>query len=128
MVRKKQSFEKNKKRGNRERLIFILGLLFSLSFFLLQLAARRLQGFGEWYAVTIYPVLENSVGRFFGWFPFSAAELLLYGGLTLIFLYGILHLRQWKKILNRTFLLVSALLLVYTTNCGIGSNPVGQKL
>lgn len=123
-------FGENKRIWSGERLIFICGLLLFCTFILLQLAARNISGFGEWYAVTVYPILEGSVGRFFGLFPFSVSEFLLYGIISGFLVYGLSHLIQWKKILNRGFLLVAALLFVYTINCGINyyRHPFSQFL
>lgn len=123
-------FGENKRVRSGERLIFICGLLLFCAFLLLQMAARNISGFGEWYAVTIYPVLESSIGRFFGLLPFSAAEFLLYGIFAGFLIYGISHLNHWKKILNRGFLLIALLLFVYTANCGINyyRRPFSQFL
>ena len=57
-----------------------IGLL--MAAFLLQILARRLSGFGQWYAVTVYPILVRVIGGMFGLFPFSVAELGLYAFLV----------------------------------------------
>lgn len=119
MINEKRKFGKNKMVLGKEKIIFLLGLLFFSIFILLQLAARNISGFGEWYAVTIYPVLESSIGRFFGLFPFSVSELLLYGIIGGFLLYCVFHLSQWKKMINRAFFLTGLLMLLYTVNCGI---------
>lgn len=104
---------------NRERVIFTYGcILFGLSV-LLQALARKTSFFGPWYARTIYPFLTGSIGRFFGLFPFSASELLLYLLLFFSLFYGITRLTDWKWIVNRAFLLTAALFFLYTVNCGI---------
>lgn len=133
MIRKNCGFGRNKSRKkdkNREKLIF-LGSLFLLSaFLLLQFAARYVGGFGEWYGTNIYPLLTGSLGWFFGLFPFSVVEVLLYLVLLLFILYSMLHLRQWRKILNRTFFLITLLLFLFTINCGINyyRRPFSQFL
>lgn len=82
-------------------------------------AARRIPGFGQWYAVHIYPVWVNLWGRFFGMVPFSAAEFGLYGlGMFL----AVFAVRFWRRpafAASSCFLLASSLLLSYTLNCGI---------
>jgi len=101
---------------------------------LLQAAARSIPGFGQRYAVFVYPLLTGTAGRLFGILPFSVSELLLY-----LFLAGILVLlirsakRQltrsdgdagpWKRaagrVLGHAFFLISFLFFLYTINCGI---------
>lgn len=93
------------------------GLLFTAGG--LQLAARKLPSFGTWYAETVYPLLVGSVGRVFGWLPFSAAEFGIYGLIVLCVIYGILHIRDGWRLISRTLVLVGAIALVYTLNCGI---------
>lgn len=103
--------------------------LFSAAFFL-SLAARKIPGFAEWYAVTIYPVFVNTVGRLFSLLPFSAVEIGLYLLLaqTLFFFFrGLIRIFQKRRrILDFLLscgrkLLFSAglLLLIYTLTCGI---------
>ena len=38
---------------------------------ILQFAARKIPGFGQWYAVTIYPWIVGLYGRICGLVPFS---------------------------------------------------------
>ncbi len=44
----------------------------------LQLAARNIAGFGEWYGGNVYPLLVGTLGRLSGLFPFSVSEMGLY--------------------------------------------------
>lgn len=86
---------------------------------ILQVLARQVAGFGEWYAIHIYPVIVNVWGRICGIFPFSVMEI---GGylLVLAFLgYGILHRKEAGRILSRMIFILGALAFIYTTNCGI---------
>ena len=95
----------------------ILGLFASA--LALQLAARLLPGFGQWYAVSIYPLITGSLGRLAGLFPFSLSELGLY---ILILLIVISAFRFWRRpwiLLRRACLLASALLFLFTANCGV---------
>jgi hypothetical protein len=71
----------------------------------------------------------TTVGRFFGIFPFSVAEILLgliiIGGLVGLVLFVIFVIKR-KKIISKTVLwtscVASTLLLIYITNCGIMYN------
>ena len=54
----------------------ILPAALILSAVFLLCAARRLDGFAQWYSVTIYPLIVGSVGRLFGLLPFSLSEIL----------------------------------------------------
>lgn len=105
-----------------------MGILLSLSMGLLFLANQSKE-FSEWYASTIYPIFVGSIGRFFGVFPFSAAELLLYL-LILVFTVSVVRwliqvIRRiwgWKRTvscLGSWGVFASALLLIYTLLCGI---------
>ena len=38
----------------------------------------------QWYSEHIYPWIVSLIGRFFGIFPFSVAEFLLYAGILLL--------------------------------------------
>lgn len=83
----------------------------------------------QWYTEHIYPWIVSSVGRFFGIFPFSAAELLLYAGILLFvgslvrIIYRLIK-KKAKKIEGIRYLqrfVITALILatLYMTNCGI---------
>lgn len=96
-----------------------LGFILLAASIFLQMAARALPGFGQWYAVTIYPLLTEAAGRFFGFFPFSASELFLYLLLFLLVYYGIRLRRSWRRWLSGLFFLVSLLFFLYTAGCGI---------
>ena len=95
------------------------GMVFWLEAFLLQLAARQTPGFGQWYAVTVYPVLVKTMGRLFGLFPFSVSEiglyLLLLGGV----IYGLTHFRRPLMILKKFFLVSGVIAFLYTACCGV---------
>lgn len=97
---------------------------------LLQAVARSSEEFGSWYVSVIYPVIVNTLGRFFGWFPFSVAELLLYG-LTGTLIGGFWRFRRKKKnYLLFIFCLSSVLFFSYTVCCGINyfSRPFSAYL
>ena len=106
-------------KGRPFPLTVLLTLLFLGAALLLQLAARKVPGFGQWYAVTIYPLITGSLGRFMGIFPFSVTELGLY---LLIVLFVVSLVRSWRrplKILGRLLFGASLLFFLFTVNCGI---------
>ena len=81
--------------------------------------ARTFPVFAQWYSVTIYAGLKNTIARFSGLFPFSLSEAGLY--LLLAFcLYWILHsLKRPLLLFKNAFFLASLLFFIYTINCGI---------
>ena len=88
----------------------------------INLAARYTDGFAEWYALTIYPLLVGIFGRFFSIFPFSVVEILLYlliaaviVGIVRLFLHR-LTFRTAASFLGGT---ACVLLFTYTLGCGI---------
>lgn len=106
-------------KGRPFPLTVLLTLVFLGAALLLQLAARKVPGFGQWYAVTIYPLITGSLGRFMGIFPFSVTELGLY---LLIVLFVVSLVHSWRrplKILGRLLFGASLLFFLFTVNCGI---------
>ena len=106
-------------KGRPFPLAVLLTLVFLGAALLLQLAARKVPGFGQWYAVTIYPLITGSLGRFMGIFPFSVTELGLY---LLIVLFVVSLVRSWRsplKILGSLLFGASLLFFLFTVNCGI---------
>ncbi|MCL2070952.1 MAG: DUF3810 domain-containing protein [Oscillospiraceae bacterium] len=59
-----------KKRLIYSAVVLGLGIVFGI-------VSRLSVSFSEWYAVTVYPLIVGTAGRFFGIFPFSFAEVLL---------------------------------------------------
>ena len=74
------------------RNLFVGGGILLVPAGVLQFAARKIPGFGQWYAVTIYPWIVGIYGRICGLVPFSVVEMGLYG-LVLFFVY---HLYQGR--------------------------------
>ena len=118
--------KKNKRYGSQYLVAAGISLLLLTAVF--QLSARTLPGFGTWYAHHIYSWIVKSVGRLTGLLPFSVVEMGLYGLLCLLFLdvvrLSVAAIRaEHAKILTvtgrRWLLIVSALLFLYTVNCGI---------
>lgn len=113
MIEKKRFFT----REDRWYLIATVYLLVGAA--VLQVIARQIVGFGQWYATHLYPVIVNVWGRFCGFFPFSVIEI---GGyLTVLGLigYGIYHRKEAGRIISRMVFILGALAFIYTTNCGI---------
>lgn len=102
----------------QKRKLMAGGILLGLSL-VLQLAARNLSGFGEWYGTRIYPVLVWVIGGLSNFFPFSVVEISLYVFLLLGLVYGITHIRQPVKLVSTFVLVVGILAFSYTANCGI---------
>ena len=94
----------------------------------LQLLARNVSWFGEWYGVHIYPILVQVFGGFFGLFPFSVVELGMYVFAAGSLGYGGFWIwrgirRNFSQALRQigsgAFLLLGVLAFLYTINCGI---------
>jgi len=91
---------------------------------LLQVLARCVPGFGEWYAVSIYPILVGTLGRFYSIFPFSVTEFIIYLLVLLFVLGAIVGIISGKKKFVMKWLYgvsftISLLLFLYTIGCGI---------
>ena len=83
----------------------------------------------QWYSEHIYPWIVSLIGRFFGIFPFSVAEFLLYAGILLLIgslvriIYRLIKKKADKKeglrYLRRLGITALILAVLYMTNCGI---------
>ncbi len=107
-----------RRRNVNKRLVAASASMFSLSM-LFQILARKVPGFGDWYAKRIYPVMVGSVGRLSGIFPFALVELLAYLFLLSSIVYTVLYFRDGKKILIRAMFVVTGLFFLFTFQCGI---------
>lgn len=106
-------------RGNRGKFIWLLsGILFITAAALLA-AARKVPGFAEWYSEIIYPVLVGSMGRIFGWFPFSVVEMGLYAGIVWLIGTLVKNLRKPAVILRNYALTIAVLLFLYAACCSV---------
>lgn len=103
----------------QKRRYITAGAVLLLAAVCLQTAARRVPGFGQWYAVTIYPWIVGVYGRLCGFFPGSVVEIGLYVLVIAMLVYGIRHIREVGHILARLWFLLTLIAFVYTTNCGI---------
>ena len=98
---------------------FLAGAALLAAAMVLQLLARKVDGFATWYAHGIYAGIQRAVGGILGLFPFSVVEFGLYGLLILAAVYGIRFWREPLRVFSRTMCLVGGLLFLYTCNCGI---------
>lgn len=83
----------------------LCALFFAISCFLLFLS-KTVQGFGAWYASTIYPVLPNTLGRLFSPLPFSLFECLVCLGLLILCAFILLLVFAPWSVSGRRFLRV----------------------
>lgn len=99
----------------------ITGAVFLAAGMLLQLTARYFQGFAQWYATTIYPVIVAGIGRLAGVFPFSIAEIALY--ILIAVIIGLVvrafRKKQFYNLFANVFLLAAILFFLYCSNCGV---------
>lgn len=86
---------------------------------ILQTAARQVAGFGQWYAVSVYPVLVSLLGRFCSFFPFSVVEIGLYLLLAGICVFVYRQRRRPAEAARGLLTVGAGLFFLYTVNCGI---------
>lgn len=97
----------------------IVAAIMAVAAFGLQCAARGTPSFGTWYAETMYPIFVGTMGRITGVIPVSVVELGIYGSVIGGVLYIYLHFRETFRLFCSAVLLLSALFLLFTLNCGI---------
>ncbi len=119
-------FSEQNRRRRKQRLLSGT-LLLAISVGLLMIS-RQVAGSGEWYAQNLYPYFRRIVGGLSGLFPFSVAEVGLYGGLAALIWRLVQSLRCRIKTGERgavsawlagVWLLGALLLFFYTLGCGI---------
>ena len=97
----------------------LLSIFFVVISLVLLVLTRIKPGFGTFYATTIYPIWQSSLGRVAGLFPFSLSEALI----CLLPLLLLIDLVRYKKRLRVFFahvlLLASFLFFLYSANCGV---------
>ncbi|MBU9725302.1 DUF3810 domain-containing protein [Diplocloster modestus] len=117
------------KKINWKRRGLLLGTLIALSL-LMQVLSRQTAWFGEWYAVNIYPLWVNTVGRLFSVLPFSVGEFLIYGGILLVVIWltvSVIRIRKgtyrYRKMGRDAGVFVLhggvILILIFNLNCGV---------
>lgn len=105
--------------GKPQAPFWIVGILLAVLSGILSFCARKIPGFAQTYAITVYPLLRGTLGRFSSLFPFSLSEAGLYFLILLSIFYICRNLKKPLRILSRGFFLCSCLLFLYTVNCGI---------
>lgn len=116
-------FEKGKKKIiiraiHMKKMEILTGILLTSAAGLLW-AARKVLGFAEWYSRTVYPVLVETIGRFFGLFPISAVELGMYAGICLVLFLLVKYCRKPLILLKCYGLIGAVLLFLYAACCGV---------
>lgn len=108
---------------------WIAGIVLTVLSGILTFCSRAIPGFAQAYAVTVYPLLTGTLGRFCSLFPISLSESGLYILIVLSFYYICRHIKKPLRILARGFLVCSCLLFLYTVNCGINyyRNPFSYE-
>ena len=118
-----KSKEKMKNAEKDEKRYTVTAVFFLLLAFGFQVIARNLPGFADRYARHIYPWIVGSVGRIFGYFPFSVSEYGIYLLIGVSVCWMTRRICRKKRVVipafRRVFLIVSVLFLLYTGNCGI---------
>lgn len=111
------------------RLLFWAACLFGVSL-AVQLLARAVPDFGEWYAVHVYRLIVDIVGRLSGIFPFSLVEILAYILIGTSVWYAVTHRKRLKKVLVRALFLLTGIFFLFTMNCGVNyyRNPFSSYL
>ncbi len=108
-----------KKTGRRNRIFLVLGLLFFAAALALEISARQVAGFAEWYARGPYKAIVETVGRFFGIFPFSVVEILLYLGILICLIFLVLRIRHPVWLICRAVFLAGVIAFLYAADCGV---------
>ncbi|RGY96301.1 DUF3810 domain-containing protein [Clostridium sp. AM58-1XD] len=107
------------KESSRNKKYAAAGIVLILSSGALGLAARKIDGFGNLYAETVYPVLVRIIGTAAGVLPFSVSEAGLYILIAACIIYGIMFRKQPARLISRTLCFVGILLFSYMANCGV---------
>lgn len=115
---------------SQERIMMTAGLALLGAAALGQTAARKIAGFGEWYAHAVYPWIVAAYGRICGLLPFSVVELGLYLLIAGSLYFLVRYWRQWKKTASAAVLVLGTAAALYTFNCGINyyRNPFSSYL
>lgn len=96
----------------------------------LQILARKVDWFGTWYILNIYPIFVNTLGRVMSIFPFSVVEIGLYALILGFIVFTVVSIvrairkkdRPLKLLvgwIHKVLTTVALLLMVYTVTCGV---------
>ena len=106
-------------RKKRQYLQFFIEVILLLTAGGLLTAARQIPEFAEWYSSTIYPVLVAVIGGVSGLVPISVVEILLYTGIVCLIILLIKYRRKPVKLFLDYGLILSVLLFLYASCCGV---------
>lgn len=119
--------ETNRKKSNQKKMI--AGSVLIAAGIVLSFAARMLPGFADWYGTHLYRIWVDTVGRFFGIFPFSVTEMLLYVlimGILISCIYFVIKVVRRQPVKEKItvwvcglYLIAAVLFFLYVANCGI---------
>lgn len=106
--------------GNGKNKIFSMaGIILLMSAWLLRQAAGSIAGFADLYGMYVYPILESTIGRAAGIFPFSVVEIGLYSLILVCIFYGIKFRKQPFRLISRTVFLLGLIFFSYVACCGV---------
>ena len=103
----------------KKHILAVISFVLFSSAVLLQLAARNITGFAEWYAVTVYPCIVGIYGRFCNIFPFSVVEIGIYALILFTAAFLVFCRKQWKRLLEGVLAFLGLIAFLFTVNCGI---------
>ena len=141
-IEKAEKIEKTGKRAAPNKKKPIISAVLLAAALILSVAARKAEGFAQWYSTHLYSLWVGSIGRILGVLPFSVSEMLLYLLLLGVLLWSVTAAAgRWKKVhmqdskatakaggrqfLNNKgsgwniLLLAAVLCFLYVVNCGI---------
>ena len=103
----------------KKHILAVISFVLFSSAALLQLAARNITGFAEWYAVTVYPCIVGIYGRFCNIFPISVVEISIYALILFTAAFLVFCRKQWKRLLEGVLAFLGLIAFLFTVNCGI---------
>ena len=117
-----------KKKKKSKAWLYISLLLVSVSL-ILEALARLIPGFGNYYATTVYPFLQSTLGKVTGYVPLSVSEIFFYL-IPIILILDLISIikskfrktgkkRPFAGLFKRIVILVSLLIFLYVANCGV---------
>jgi len=101
------------------RFVVAVSLLLILISAALSIASRTVSGFAQWYAVTVYPILQSGIGHLTGFIPFSVSEALCILLPFLIIADLIVNRHKLRRSAKHLLLLISVLFFLYSACCGV---------
>ncbi len=106
------------KKKENIRFLIASAVMFFISM-LLQIMARNIPGFGEWYSRSIYPFFVGILGGVTGLLPFALLEILTFLLILFFLYYSIRFIRSPKRILIGSIFSLTLFFFLFTINCGV---------